>query len=57
MILEARRVILEARKILVYTKVHEFFETEQNCSRCPIKQNYIASAPEIISVNSVVIAV
>ena len=36
------RVALEARKILVYKEVHEFFETEQNRSRYPIKQKSYA---------------
>ena len=32
------RVILKARKILMYTEVHEFFETAQNHSRKPLDE-------------------
>ena len=34
-------MILEAKKILVYKEVHEFFEPEQNRSKCPLKRKFI----------------
>ncbi len=33
---EEDRVILGARKILMYIEVHEFFEPTHNCSRFPL---------------------